>query len=565
MINVGDVKPLEMPFSFIMEMAYNMSSISFETIPDYFEAFARREFGPEGAEEIASIIMEQSRLIGRRKYESTLPWTYSFINYHETDRVLAEWRALADRVLKAREIIPESYRNAYWHHIQYPIISGYYYHEAIIGLGVNQHYGIERRNAANSVAEKTIEAFEKEYDLIEEYDQLLNGKWAGILAQPHYDMYEQVGGDDWKEPTKDVLTGLWYVQMRQNSTYAFGNLGIFAENTHNSMLQGRSVPSADDSAPTVGRFSPTLPIMDRYGKGVWNIDLFHRGDHRIPIKWELEIPHDWIKISPSSGEVTGTLQEQRLNITIDWDAVPEGFNEQVHVRINFNTKPWFDLIRLPVVNFRAPDFEGFPETSGMISIEAPHFQRASEDGVHFEHIPYLGTRSDSGALGLRPYTAAREQPDATRAAWAEYDIYLRDATNLHGVVYVNGALDTDPDLKMEYSLTLDDGEPRFARLLGDPEKPGDTPPRWLTSVADHVWIANVDFGNVPAGIHTLRWAVNSPEVYLEKICLDTRGGLVGSYLGPPETTFLHGSQNTTGPVTVLATEDLPHAPQVAIP
>ena len=564
-INVGDVKPLEMPFSFIMEMAYNMSSISFETIPDYFEAFATREFGPEGAKEIASIIMEQSRLIGRRKYESTQPWTYSFINYHETERVLADWRALANRVLAARELLPESHKNAYWHHIQYPIMSGYYYHEAIIGLGVNQHHGIERRNSANSVADKTIEAFEKEYDLIEEYDQMLNGKWAGILAQPHYDQYDQSGQDDWKEPTRDVLTGLWYVQMRQNSTYAFGNLGIFAENTHNSMLQGRSLPSADDSAPTVNQFAPKLPIIDPYGKGIWNIDLFHRGDYRIPIKWELEIPYEWIKITPSSGQLTGSISDQRLNVTIDWNAAPADFNREVDIRINFDTQPWFDLIRLPIVNFRAPDFEGFPETSGMISIEAPHFQRASQGSVKFEHIPFLGTRSDSGAIALRPYTEAREHSNATQVAWTEYNIYLRDATNLHGFVYVNGALDTDPNLKMQYSLTLDGAAPQFKRLLGDPDKPGDTPPGWRTSVADHVWIANVDFGNVPAGVHTLRWAANSPEVYLEKICLDTRGGLVGSYLGPPETTLLRGSQKTRGPTTMLSSEDFPNAPQVAIP
>ncbi len=539
-----------MPFSFIMEMAYNMSSISFETIPDYFEAFATREFGPDGASEIASIIMEQSRLIGRRKYESIQAWTYSVLNYHETERVLAEWKSLADRVQAARETIPRSRRDAFWHHIEYPIMSGYHYHEAMLGLGVNQHYGIERRNSANLVAQRAIDAFEKEYDLIETYDEMRDGKWAGILAQPHYDQYSQTEGDDWKEPTRDVLTGLWYVQLRQNSTYAFGNLGIYAENTKNAWLQGRSLPSADPSAPTDGGFSPTLPIMDPYGKGVWHADLFHRGDYRIPIEWGLEIPYEWIRITPSSGTVSGTHPEQRLNISVDWDAVPADFNAEVGVRINFNTRPFFDLIRLPIVNYRAPDdFAGFPEASGMISIEAPHYQRVSTpsdgDGVGFKHIPYLGTRTNSGSLALAPYSGARTDPDAARSAWAEYDIYLRAAVpagSLWADVYVNGALDTDPTLPMQFSLVLGDAEPRWTRLLGDPAKPGDTPPGWQTSVADHVWIARVDLGAAEAGVHTLRWMANSPEIYLEKIAINTRGGLKGSYLGPPETTLLNGSQ-----------------------
>lgn len=528
-----------------MEMAYNMSSITFDTIPDYFEAFATREFAPDNASEIASIIMEQSRLIGRRKYESVQAWTYSVLNYHETERVLAEWQALADRVWAARDTLPEDRKDAFWHHIEYPIISGYYYYQAMLGLGINQHYGLERRNSANVVAQRAIQAFEEEYDLIEQYDAMLNGKWTGILAQPHYDQYDQSAADNWKEPTRDVLTGLWYVQLRQNSTYAFGNLGISAENTKNAWLQGRSLPSADASAPTVGGFAPVLPTMDPYGKGVWNVDLFHRGDYRIPIEWKLEIPYEWILISPSSGEVTGSGPDQRLNISIDWDAVPADFNEEVEVRINFNTQPWFDLIHLPIVNYQAPaDFIGFPETSGMISIESPHFQRVSEGAdVSFAHIPYLGTRSDSGSLALRPYTGAREDLDAAHSAWAEYDIYLYDNTpgSLVAYLYINGALDTDPTLLMQYSLTLDSGEPNWTRLLGDPGQPGDTPPGWQTSVADHVWIATVDLGSVEAGVHTLRFMANSPEVYLEKITVNTRGGLQGSYLGPPETTQIKGS------------------------
>lgn len=547
-INVGDVKPLEMPFSFIMEMAYNMSSITFDTIPNYFEAFAAREFGSENSVEIASIIMEQSRLIGRRKYESVQAWTYSVLNYHETERVLAEWQALADRVRAARDALPEERKDAFWHHLEYPILSGYYYYEAMLGLGINQHYGLERRNSANVVAQRAIQAFEEEFDLIEQYDSMLGGKWAGILSQPHYDQYDQSAADNWKEPTRDVLTGLWYVQLRQNSTYAFGNLGISAPNTKNAWLQGRSLPSADASAPTEGGFAPVLPIIDPYGDGLWHVDLFHRGDYRVPIQWELDIPYDWIQISPSSGEVSGIVPDQRLNITIDWASVPADFNAEVDVTVNFDTLPNFDLIHLPIVNYRVPaGFTGFPETSGLISIESPHYQRVSEGSVTFAHVPYLGTRSDSGSLALRPYSAARADLDAAHRAWAEYDIYLYDDTpaSLRATLYVNGALDTDPTLPMQYSLTLDDADnPNWTRLLGDPGKPGDTPPGWQTSVADHVWIANVDLGSAAKGAHTLRFMANSPEVYLEKITLDTRGGLLGSYLGPPETTRLEGSKDS---------------------
>ncbi len=87
-------------------------------------------------------------------------------------------------------------------------------------------------------------------------------------------------------------------------------------------------------------------------------------------------------------------------------------DETIGVRINYNHSPWFDLIHLPIINYKAPDdFTGFPETSGIIAIEAPHFQRKSNGNVTFEHIPYLGTRTDSGSLALRPYKDARVSED----------------------------------------------------------------------------------------------------------------------------------------------------------
>ncbi|KAJ2989814.1 hypothetical protein NUW58_g3275 [Xylaria curta] len=541
-INIADIKPLEMPFGFIMDLAWNTSSIDFNTIPDYLEAFASREFGSEHASKISEILLEQSRLIGRRKYESVQLNTYSVVNYKENERVLSEWRALAGSVLSVLDQLPEERKDAYWHHVQYPILSGQAYYSAILGLGKNQQIGLERRNSANALADQVRQDFDRDFELTERYDSIADGKWAGILAQPHYDQYTQSGGDDWAEPTKDVITGLWYVQMRQNSTYAFGNLGIFAEGSESAQKQGRSLPSGWSSRPTTDRFAPTLPIIDPYGKGTWTVDLFHRGDYRIPIEWEVDIPYDWIRFTPSSGTISMNQLEQGVNISIDWSAVPNDTDEKVGVRINYNHSPWFDLIHLPIMNHKVPDgFIGFPETSGIISIEAPHFQRRSEGNVTFEHIPYLGTRTDSGSLALRPYKEARVSEDVARDTWVEYDIYLFNATSpLTATVYVNGALDTDPTLFMRYSLTLSDGDApaNFTRLLGDPARPGDTPPNWRTTVADNVWVRTVTLGNVGKGRHTLRWQTNSPEVYLEKIVLNTRGGLKNSYLGPPETRLL---------------------------
>ncbi|KAH8589239.1 hypothetical protein B0O99DRAFT_725600 [Bisporella sp. PMI_857] len=512
-INVGDIKPMELPFSFIMDLAWNTSSINFKTIPDYYTAFAAREFGAEYAEEIGAILLEQNYLIGLRKFESVIPSTFSVLNYHEHERVLAAWKSLADRVTAVGSGLPQDLQAPYFHLVKYPIHSGYLYYSVVLGQAVNRQFGIEHRNAANAVAQNVLNDFDADFDLLEEYDSLVHGKWAGILSQPKHDIY---ASSNWKAPSRDVISNLSYVQLRQNLDYEFGNLGVYAEGSSSAAAAARICASIDTSGPTDKSWAPVLPLMDPYGPSR-TVDLFHRGDFRVPI--------------------------QRVNISIDWASVPSGFSSTVKARLNFDQLPWIDDIQIPVRKYSVPaNFHGFPETSGTISIEAPGFQRSSEGDIGFEHIPYLGTRSQSGSIALRPYKEARSSTSSATSAYVEYGIYLYGAaSSVDATVYINGALDTDPNLLMTFSLTLDSAAANFTRVVSSPAKPGDLPSEWTAYVQDHVWTKTVTLGAVASGAHTLRWSVNSPEVYLEKIVLNTKrtnGGVKTSYLGPPPTTKL---------------------------
>ena len=125
--------------------------------------------------------------------------------------------------------------------------------------------------------------------------------------------------------------------------------------------------------PTV-EYPAQLPVMDRYGPPSRRVELFHRGDYGVPIDWALEeIPVPWLTITPGAGQVNQDHAIELLNVTVDWERVPSGFNDTVEVGITSTPAeyPYFDLIRIPVWNTRVPDdFAGFPETAGYISMEA---------------------------------------------------------------------------------------------------------------------------------------------------------------------------------------------------
>ncbi|KAF2747412.1 glycoside hydrolase family 115 protein [Sporormia fimetaria CBS 119925] len=566
-MNVGDIKPMELPYAFAMDLAWNTSSISFESIPEYLTLWAARDIGEEYAEALTPILMEWGHLIGMRRYEAVSPGTYSTFYFREAERVLARWEALYDQVSAMKERMPEELVPAFYQLIYYPIVSGATFYRVQIGIAQNKKFAHERRNSANGMAEQVRDLFESDYDLTHGFDILLDGKWSGIMAQAKYDDlpgYEPYGGfRDWPNPARDMLSNLSYVSLRQDMQYTLGNMGIYAEESVNAAIQGRWSESIDASLPSsqLGNpereWTPTLPVMDSYGPKVRFVELFMRGDYRVPINWTIgDAPVDWITINPRSGILNEGQYDQRVNISVAWDRVPLGFNETVVVPVTATPSQYryLDYLYIPVTNQRVPeDFVGFPEVEAKyISIEGPHYQRSSpatggnsttnSTAVHFERIPFLGTRTESGSLALRPYTLARSI-DATTAS-VEYDIYLFNTTSaLNATVYINGCLDTDPNLPLQFSLSLDDQPANFTRVLGQPKNAGDLPPEWNPTVMDNVWQKKVSFGKVSEGRHTLFWRANNPELYLEKIVLWTRGreGERETYLGPPETMLVGDS------------------------
>ncbi|KAL2270519.1 hypothetical protein VTJ83DRAFT_2703 [Remersonia thermophila] len=509
---------------------------------------------------VADALMEHSRLVGMRRYEHVTHDTYSTVNFNEAQGVLARWQQLAAKVRDLAVRVDEARRPTFFQLVQHPVLAGAHFHAVAIKTALNYRYALERRNSANLLAAEVLDEFDGAYDLTEEWDAMLDGKWADMMLQAVYDAVEEP--KRWANPARDIAVNLSYVQLRQNMQPSLGNLGLYAEGSPNAVLQGRWAESVDASMPTTN-YGALLPQMDPYGPSVRYVELFHRGDHRVPIEWSLDpLPVPWLTITPANGTLHKTHPDQRLAITIDWPSVPPSFNDTVLVGIRSRPSriPYFDLLRIPVLNLRAPpDFTGFPESAGYVSIEAPHLdlmlsttapandtsrRSLSLAPVGFAHVPHLGTRSASGSIALRPFRAAREDPASARAAAAVFPFYLfSGAERLEATVYINAGLDTDPALKMEFSLTVDAAPANFTRVLGDyvdVPAAGAMPPEWMPQVMDQVWTKKVNLGKVEAGERWLVWRTNSPEVYLEKIVLDTGGRVGASYLGPPETRWVEG-------------------------
>ena len=181
-INVGDLKPKEIPISFIMDYAWNPESVKPGDEKAWLEAFTASSFGDSVAKEAADIIAQYSKLNLMRKPEVQVPGLF---NYEEMLRLNTQWQSVILRCEALKERIPAEAQDAFYQLVYYP---------AVASAGVAMMY-----NAATMGDSLTVcDLMAKDQRLTDYYNKVLaNGKWNGMMLDNH------IGYTQWSIPEKN--------------------------------------------------------------------------------------------------------------------------------------------------------------------------------------------------------------------------------------------------------------------------------------------------------------------------------------------------------------------------
>jgi hypothetical protein len=181
-INVGDLKPKEMPIDFIMHYAWNPDAIQPGDEQAWLESFTRSIFGESYAQETADIIAKYSKYNLWRKAEVQVPGIY---NQEEMLRVNNLWQALVLRCEALKEQLPPEAQDAFYQLVYYPVVAS---------AGVAQIY-----NCATMGDSLTInELMKKDQRLTYHYNKhLAGGKWDGMMLDNH------IGYTQWSIPNSN--------------------------------------------------------------------------------------------------------------------------------------------------------------------------------------------------------------------------------------------------------------------------------------------------------------------------------------------------------------------------
>ncbi len=182
-VNVGDLKPKEVPIDFIMNYAWNPAKIKPGDEQSYLERFAASIFGQEHSTEIADIIGKYSKYNLWRKPEVQYPGIF---NNEEMLRTNCLWQSLVLRAEALKEQLPATAQDAYFQLVYYPVVAS---------AGVAMLY-----NAATTGDSLAVEALMKKDKRLSDYynNTLAGGKWNGMMLDNH------IGYTQWAIPDKNT-------------------------------------------------------------------------------------------------------------------------------------------------------------------------------------------------------------------------------------------------------------------------------------------------------------------------------------------------------------------------
>jgi hypothetical protein len=501
-VNVGDLKPMELPLEFFLTMAWDPERWPYERLGEFSRAWAAREFGGEHAAEIAALVNGYTRLNGRRKPELLAPDTLSLVNYREAERVLAEWRDLVTRAEKLERALPEAYRDAYFQLVLYPVKASAVVQELYVAVGRNRLHARQGSVVANADASRARELFALDGALAERYHALNDGKWNHMMSQVN------LGYTYWQQPEIEVMPAVHEVRPHAGASPAVA-------------IEGSETAWPSYEAPPA-----VLPPLHAVARGTRWIELFNRGDE--PYAYTVAADRPWATITPGRGHVHDA---QRVEVGVAWDEVPAG---TTHVRLTVMPDAGEPLaIELPVVksgHLPGTEFAGFVETDGHVAIEAPHFARSvPASGAEWKVLPGFGRTL--GGVSPFPVTAASRKP-GPGAPRLEYDLWLYSSGEVTVTLHCAPSLDFRPGDPLRIALALDEEQPQVLRL--DTQVSYES---WAQAVSDGVRRISSTHRVDEPGQHVLKLWMVTPGVVVERIVIDA-GGVRPSYLGPPESPRL---------------------------
>lgn len=211
-VNVGDLKPMELQISYYMDLAYDFETYGTNgsvTPGDYYLTFVRQQFSYGVSEvvqaQMAGLLAGYSKLNAICKPEYMRENIYSIENFGEAQSMLDFALFLMEGAELVKAEIPQELSDAYEQLVYYPVTASANVVALYIYSAYNRYYAEKKDARTNGFAALVEEAIAKDKELMRHYnEEMSGGKWNKMMSQPHLG-YVAWNAENCAPPTPMVL------------------------------------------------------------------------------------------------------------------------------------------------------------------------------------------------------------------------------------------------------------------------------------------------------------------------------------------------------------------------
>ena len=198
-LNVGDLKPMEYPITFFLDMAWNPDQFDASNLQQHSIEFCRSIFGDKEAHEAARLLRTYAKLNRRMVPEQLNSKTYSLDDYNEWERVVAEYDQLALDADALGRRLPQNLQDSWFQLLGYPIKACANLYDMYYAQAMNQRMAKEKDATTNGWAQRVEECFKRDAALCDAYHQINGGKWSHMMDEKY------IGYKSWNNPEQKIM------------------------------------------------------------------------------------------------------------------------------------------------------------------------------------------------------------------------------------------------------------------------------------------------------------------------------------------------------------------------
>ncbi len=513
-VNVGDLKPMEFPIEYFLDLAYDIEKWGQRNkVDEYTYLWAKKEFGEEFAKDTAKVLRGYTKINGIRKPENLFPDTFHPVNYGEADRILAMYEEIAKLAEELHGKLPAEKKDSFYQLVLYPAKASYLIYRLHIYTSKNLLYAKQGKNMANRVARYVNDSFVKDLIMSEYYNnEMSGGKWTHMMTQGH------IGQTGWRSAEVNIMPSLKMV------TTAMGAKMVV------------TVPN-DVKAYTEG--AAVLPNFTNVGNEEHIILIGNSGD--TPLNYTLTTDSDWILMKQEgdaeyvSGSLTGgNLEDSVIKVKADFGKlVGKDYSEgkitvsgpgrtvEVHVKaVTYQTE------NLPPATFI--------DAQGIIAIEAEHYaDKVSYGEGSWEVIEDYGRTLSS--MKVFPTNLPAKKPGKD-APYLEYRFTTKAKGRIKVIVFSAPTNSLSSETGMKYAVAVDGNKEKIVDTFTNTTPVGHGK-LWDLGVMQNCRITSTRHTLADQEVHTLRIYMVDAGFVLQRLIIECEGKLLECFIGPEESCY----------------------------